>query len=69
MEEHPWITHWTNPSIKQQVIEYLNKKGYIKTEATLRAEGANQDADGNIIHARAEDKGGAKYKIALGRLT
>ena len=51
----------------RQVIEYLSKKGYSRTEAMLRAEGANQDADGNIIHTRAEDKGGPKYAIAFGR--
>ena len=53
--------------LDRQVIEYLSKKGYSRTEATLRAEGANQDADGNIIHTRAEDKGGPKYAIAYGK--
>ena len=60
---------WTNSLILQQVIEYLNKKGYVRTEATLRSEGANQDAEGNIVHARLEDRGGIKYRISLGRLT
>ena len=49
------------------MIEYLSKKGYSKTEATLRAEGANQDAEGNVIHARAEDRGGPKYSVAFGK--
>lgn len=44
-----------------QVIEYLNKKGYSKTEAMLRMESANQDADGRSITSRAGDSTGAKY--------
>ncbi len=51
---------------KRQVIEYLCKKGYTRTEAMLRLESANQDAEGKPIHARAEDAGGAKYGKALG---
>ena len=49
-----------------QVIEYLNKKGYSKTEATLRAESANQDADGRPIPARTDDISGSKYRQGFG---
>ena len=48
-----------------QVIEYLNKKGYSKTEAMLRMESANQDADGRSIASRAGDPTGAKYGRAF----
>ena len=48
-----------------QVIEYLNKKGYSKTEAMLRMESANQDADGRSVASRAGDPAGAKYGRAF----
>ena len=54
-------------NVTYQVIEYLCKKGYARTEAMLRLESANQDAEGKPIHARAEDAGGAKYGKALGK--
>lgn len=41
--------------LNQIVIEYLNKKGYIKTEAMLRLESANTDAEGRPIISRVED--------------
>ncbi|KAI9724883.1 MAG: hypothetical protein M1812_000159 [Candelaria pacifica] len=50
-----------DPHVKQQVIEYLSKKGYSRTEAMLRLESANQDAEGRPIHARTEDSGGPMY--------
>lgn len=49
----------------RQVIEYLSKKGYSRTEAMLRMESANQEASGTP--ARAEDIGGAKYARAFGK--
>ena len=52
-----------------QVIEYLSKKGYNRTEAMLRSESANQDAEGRPIIPRAEDAGGAKYGKGLGKLS
>ena len=55
-------------NVRRQVIEYLCKKGYTRTEAMLRLESANQDAEGKPIHARAEDAGGQKYGKALGEL-
>lgn len=45
----------------QQVLEYLAKKGYSRTEAMLRKESAHQDAEGRPIHGRAEDAGGDAY--------
>ena len=51
--------------LSRQVIEYLSKKGYTKTEAMLRSESANTDKDGRPIATRAEDLGGAKYLKAF----
>ena len=51
---------------KKQVIEYLSKKGYSRTEAMLRAEAATQDHEGRPIASRAEDAGGAKYARGFG---
>lgn len=48
------------------MLEYLNKKGYNRTEAMLRKESANQDAEGRPIVTRAEDRGGAQYEKAFG---
>lgn len=44
-----------------QVLEYLSKKGYSRTEAMLRRESANVDADGRPISVRPEETGGRKY--------
>ena len=49
-----------------QVLEYLGKKGYNRTEAMLRKESAHQDAEGRPITTRAEESGGAKYARAFG---
>lgn len=49
-----------------QVIEYLSKKGYSKTESMLRQESANQDVEGRPITTKAEETGGAKYGKAFG---
>jgi len=49
----------------KQVIEYLIKKGYNKTERTLRQESANLDKDGRPISDRSEDLGDAKYRRAF----
>ncbi|KAG0647021.1 Transcription initiation factor TFIID 72 kDa subunit [Hyphodiscus hymeniophilus] len=45
----------------QQVIEYLLKKGYNRTEQMLRLESSNLDRDGKPIQERVEDLGNAKY--------
>ena len=50
-----------------QVIEYLSKKGYSKTESMLRQESANQDVEGRPINTKAEETGGAKYGKAFGK--
>ena len=44
-----------------QVLEYLAKKGYSRTESMLRKESAFQDAEGRPIVRRAEDAGGDMY--------
>ena len=52
----------------QQVIDYLNKKGYSRTEAMLRTEMANLDAEGRPMYNRQEENGGAKYGHSFGKL-
>ena len=44
-----------------QVIEYLLKKGYNRTEQMLRLESSNLDRDGKPIQERVEDLGNIKY--------
>jgi hypothetical protein len=51
----------TNMFRHSQVLEYLSKKGYSKTEATLRRESAFHDSDGRPIHRRAEDTGVKRF--------
>ncbi|KAF2121884.1 transcription initiation factor TFIID subunit 5 [Lophiotrema nucula] len=50
-----------------RVLEYLSKKGYVKTEATLRKESSTQqqDAQGNPIVSRETEAGGVKYTKAF----
>jgi hypothetical protein len=48
-------------NLPKQVIEYLVKKGYNRTEQMLRLESANLDKEGKPIQDRAEDFGTAKY--------
>ena len=48
-----------NPTI--QVIEYLLKKGYNRTEQMLRLESSNLDHNGKPIQERVEDLGTGKY--------
>jgi hypothetical protein len=50
-----------NKTDKEKVIEYLVKKGYNKTEQTLRQESAHVDKDGRPIHNRVEELGNIKY--------
>ena len=52
--------------VQYQVIEYLSKKGYNRTEAMLRVESASQDAEGRPIYSRVEETGGLKYGTAFG---
>lgn len=53
-------------NVRHQVIEYLSKKGYNRTEAMLRVESASQDAEGRPIQSRVEESGGLKYGKAFG---
>ena len=50
-----------------QVIEYLAKRGYNRTEAMLRTESAFADQDGHVVPQRAEHAGGRKYRLAMGK--
>ena len=52
--------------VVSQVIEYLSKKGYSKTESMLRQESANQDVEGRPFNIKTEETGGAKYGKAFG---
>lgn len=52
-------------SLVPQVLEYLSKKGYNQTEATLRKESANADSNGNPVRQSVEDLGGKKYARAF----
>ena len=55
-----------NANLNPQVIEYLSKKGYSKTESMLRQESANQDVEGRPMNTKAEDTRGTKYGRAFG---
>ncbi|KAF2096839.1 WD40 repeat-like protein, partial [Rhizodiscina lignyota] len=52
-------------NLNQIVLEYLSKKGYNKTEATLRKESAIHDQNGRPLVRRVEDQGGQKYSTAF----
>ncbi|TAQ89096.1 hypothetical protein B7494_g2599 [Chlorociboria aeruginascens] len=58
-----------NAKLKKQVIEYLIKKGYSRTEQTLRQESSNVDKDGKPIRHRVEDIGNGKYAKAFQMLS
>ena len=51
----------TLANLVPQVLEYLNKKGYNKTEAMLRKESLNVDVNGQPLPTRIEDTGGRKW--------
>lgn len=61
-----FLSAMADDGLSSQVLEYLSKKGYNRTEATLRMESANQDVDGRPIHTRVEESGGVKYGKAFG---
>lgn len=61
------FAHIMASNVTAKVIEYLSKKGYSRTEAMLRMESANQDAEGRPLHSRSDESGGAKYGRAFGR--
>jgi transcription initiation factor TFIID subunit 5 len=50
--------------IVAQVIEYLVKKGYNRTEQMLRLESSKLDREGRPIQERVEDTGTEKYATA-----
>ena len=50
-----------------KVIEYLNKKGYSKTEAMLRAESANQEVESSPVIRKTELPTPIKYTRAFGK--
>lgn len=52
-------------NLNQIVLEYLSKKGYSRTEAVLRKESLNIDANGTPIVSSIMDMGGKRYKIAF----
>ncbi|KAL9089557.1 MAG: hypothetical protein Q9159_002435 [Coniocarpon cinnabarinum] len=49
----------------RQVIDYLAKKGYAQTEATLRREMTRVDGQGRLVIERTEELGGRKYAAAF----
>ena len=51
-----------------QVIEYLSKKGYTKTEAMLRAESAVQDVESTSLGTRMVGSDSPRYMKGLGEL-
>ena len=53
---------------KNQVIEYLSKKGYNRTEAMLRTEMAAVDPDGRPLPTRAGDEGSRKFAKGMSEL-
>ncbi|RPA86615.1 WD40 repeat-like protein [Ascobolus immersus RN42] len=54
--------------LNQIVIEYLNKKGYSRTEAMLRLESTSLDAEGRPIKSRLEDDPETMYEKAYSLL-
>lgn len=53
-------------SAGSQVIDYLAKKGYSRTEAMLRMESANQEIDGRPLPPLGEDAR-PKYRMGFGK--
>ncbi len=51
-----------------EVLEYLAKKGYSRTEAMLRKESAHTDPNGNLITSRVEETGGKMYRTSFALL-
>ncbi|USP73266.1 hypothetical protein yc1106_00540 [Curvularia clavata] len=51
-------------NLNQIVLEYLSKKGYVRTEAMLRKESEPQ-ANGQPLTAQSTEAGGAKYTKAF----
>ena len=63
-----WHKKWgPAKSEDPQVIEYLSKKGYSKTENMLRMESANQDVDPNSMMTRPEKPETVRFTQAFGQ--
>lgn len=60
----PLPCEFANPS-PVQVIEYLSKKGYTRTEAMLRVESASQNTDSNPNGNGVVTPQDVKYEKAL----
>jgi hypothetical protein len=58
------VEHLTNVRFSQ-VIDYLAKKGYTRTEAMLRMESASQEIDGRPLPQLGEDSR-PKYRAGFG---
>lgn len=54
--------------LNQIVMEYLSKKGYSKTEAMLRLESQNTDAEGRPIIADTDDDPKVRYEKAYSKI-
>ena len=62
---NPAAREHTDTNIVFKVLEYLTKKGYARTEQTLRQESSHVDKDGRPVVDRVEDLGNEKYTKAL----
>lgn len=65
LARNPYATSPSNPQLTMypQVLEYLNKKGYTRTEATLRKESKDHDpATGQILPSKEPDEPEALIK-------
>lgn len=52
---------------KNQVIDYLAKKGYSRTEAMLRIESAHQEIDGRPPMPPLGEDARPKYRLGFGK--
>ena len=52
-------------NIDRQVLEYLSKKGYSRTEAMLRRESQHTDSNGQPIYQNVQESGGKMYTKAF----
>ena len=55
-------TNW-----RVQVLEYLSKKGYSKSEAMLRTESAARDFEGKPINLGSEEAPASRYSKAFSK--
>jgi transcription initiation factor TFIID subunit 5 len=63
---HPRTSQYTTGADADKVLEYLSKKGYVRTEAMLRRESdVPQDANGAPVVSKTAEVGGPKYTAAF----